>query len=517
MLTRPSDRKLSGVFAKFEGVVGSSWVLTAAADLEPYFDPFGPGARDEFAPAGAVLPANVEEVQAIVRIANEEQVPLWITSQGKNLAYGGPAPRVPGCLVLNLRRMNRILEINEELGYALLEPGVTFFELRQHILDNDIKLWISGPALGWGSVVGNALERGFGYTPYGDHAAQVCGMEVVLPNGELLRTGMGAIEGSSSWQLSKNGFGPSVDGLFMQSSLGVVTKMGLWLMPEPEGYLTCTVKLDHPEDLEAAIEILRPLRMNDTIQNNAVIANVIRMAAAQTTRDQWYDGPGAIPDDVIRQMMAKLDLGYWNVRFSAYGAQEILDARLKILRKAFEKIPSARFSHKQYAKGEEIAGPDRSQAGVPSLGAMQIINWRGGRGGHTDISPISPITGRDAMVQYRMVRSRAEEYGFDYYGGFTASPRYLNHIFVIIYDTLKHEEMAKARELGTRLVREAGAAGYGKYRTHLAFMDVVADQYAFNNHALRRFNETLKDTLDPNGILSPGKQGVWPKRYRKPS
>ena len=56
------------------------------------------------------------------------------------------------------------------------------------------------PDLGWGSVVGNTLDRGFGYTPYGDHFMWQTGMEVVLPQGEVMRTGMGAVPGSNTWR-----------------------------------------------------------------------------------------------------------------------------------------------------------------------------------------------------------------------------------------------------------------------------------------------------------------------------
>jgi len=57
-------------------------------------------------------------------------------------------------------------------------------------------------------------------------------------------------------------------------------------------------------------------------------------------------------------------------------------------------------------------------------------------------------------------------------------------------------------------------AGYGDYRAPPLLQDDVADQYSFNNHALRRFNETVKDAIDPNGILSPGRGGIWPKAHR---
>lgn len=64
------------------------------------------------------------------------------------------------------------------------------------------------------------------------------------------------------------------------------------------------------------------------------------------------------------------------------------------------------------------------------------------------------------------------------------------------------------------MVDDAAKEGYGEYRTHLLLADQVAGTYSWNNHAQMRFNEQLKDSLDPNGILAPGRSGIWPKRYR---
>jgi len=65
------------------------------------------------------------------------------------------------------------------------------------------------------------------------------------------------------------------------------------------------------------------------------------------------------------------------------------------------------------------------------------------------------------------------------------------------------------------LVEVAAEHGWGEYRTHVAFMDKIAGLYSYNNHALQRFHETIKDAIDPNGIISPGKSGLWPKHLRK--
>lgn len=135
--------------------------------------------------------------------------------------------------------MNKIIEVNEEYGFAIVEPGVSFFDLYEEIQRRSLNLWPSVPAIGWGSVLGNTVDRGFGYTPNGDHSQSQCGMEVVLPNGDLLRTGMGAMEDNRAFPLYKGyvllrvfssmkindsnldrGFGPALDGLFYQSNLG---------------------------------------------------------------------------------------------------------------------------------------------------------------------------------------------------------------------------------------------------------------------------------------------------------
>ena len=501
---------------EWASIIGEANVLTSADRLSDYADPFAPHPMAKpFAACAVVLPGSVDEIREVLRIARTYGVPLWPVSTGRNFAYGGGAPRLTGSVVLDLKRLNRILEVDETLAYALVEPGVTYFDLHAHLQRRGSKLWVDPAAAGWGSVVGNTLERGFGYTAYGDHAANQCGMEVMLANGEIVRTGMGAIEIGRAWQLYKAGFGPSYDTMFMQSNFGIVTKLGLWLMPEPEAYLIAHVKVPREADLEAAVETLRPLRLDETIRNHAVIEGAIRYAAGVSARTDWYDGPGPMPASAVDEIVRRLDIGWWNVRFALYGASDIVDARFAAARRAFARLPGARIDAQRYARGAvQAGGGDANMAGVPAMSAFRMLDWRGGAGAHVDFSPICPFTGRDALRQYSVAKARLAEYGFDYYGGFTAGERHLHHIVATIFDRDDPRQTDAAADLQRVLMSDARAEGYGVYRTHLATMDFAASQYDFNDGALLRLSETIKDALDPDGILAPGKSGIWPRVWR---
>ena len=82
-------------------------------------------------------------------------------------------------------------------------------------------------------------------------------MEVVLANGEVMRTGMGAMPGNRAWHVYKRSLGPSLDTLFMQSNFGIVTKLGIWLTPYPECYMPLWLRVWNEDDLPALIETLQ--------------------------------------------------------------------------------------------------------------------------------------------------------------------------------------------------------------------------------------------------------------------
>jgi FAD/FMN-containing dehydrogenase len=205
--------------------------------------------------------------------------------------------------------MNKIIEVNSEYAYAVVEPGVTFTDLYDYCVKTKSKVWPSVPSLGWGSVVGNTLDRGVGFTPTATHHQHICGVEAMLANGDLVRTGQFGISNSPSSHLSKFQFGPSIEGLFLQSNLGIVTKLGIWLTPAPQAYMSCAFDMPDFEDIETMVDIFGPLRRNGMLPNSVYVSNVTEWLGMIGQREEFWPHNSPIPD--------------WKVANSGYMARKM--------------------------------------------------------------------------------------------------------------------------------------------------------------------------------------------------
>jgi FAD/FMN-containing dehydrogenase len=187
------------------------------------------------APEGAldlvVKPSSVEEVQAIVRLAQAEAIPLTPAVARTNV--GGLAIPERG-VVVDLSAMNRVVDLDRDNMIAVIEPGVTFAQMRDLLAERAPELTLSYPLSPiYASVVANFLMDGLGNLSvrHGANGEQIGGLEAVLPTGELVRTGTGAI---SPYWLSRAPL-PDLSGLFLnfQGTTGIVTKLAVQLWPRP--------------------------------------------------------------------------------------------------------------------------------------------------------------------------------------------------------------------------------------------------------------------------------------------
>jgi len=539
----PSD--FEKVISEFEDAVGKEWVFTSDQDVALYRDPYSPflGEADELVASAAVAPDSVEQVQRIVRTANKYRIPIYPVSTGKNLGYGGAAPVYSGSVVLDLKRMNRILEVNEENAYALVEPGVSYFDLYRHIQEKGLKLWVDVPDPGWGSPLGNSLDRGGGYlmAHLRNHFDSHCGMEVVLANGEIVRTGMGAMPGAKTWQQYKTGFGPWVDGIFSQSNFGVVTKMGFWLMPEPDAYLSGTVYVPKHQDLIPLVRILNYLENTRCTTGMPDLGSPLLQIPMISEIDIWNRGDGPSPPDAeLSGLLAKSEAGYspeleayaerkglsyWSCKLSFYGPSKANQANWEYAKGKFSAIFGARFveneSYELPLTLEQREKVHKPQFGIPSLtmfsiGARSRVNPNP-TNGHMWFSPIIPRTGEAIFEANRVFNDAAKEFGLPALA-FSLPSCYWERAFIFIFAfpvSRDIETNKKNRAAFKKLVQRAAEHGWGEYRTAPAYQDAIMSTYSYNNHALLHFHQTLKDAVDPNGILSAGRYGIWPRHLRK--
>ena len=498
---------------RLRAIVGDDGVIVDRAGIDEFRDPYWIPGDDTYAASAVVQPTSTEQVQEIMRVANEFGVPVWPHSQGRNNGYGGPSPRVRGSIQIGLQRMNRVLEINEELAYAVVEPGVRWMDLYEAIEAGGHSLMLSVPDIGWGSIIGNAMDSGATYMPYGADFMSPCGMEVVLPDGDLLRTGTGAIPDSPAWHVYRRGMGPVLDPLFVQSNYGIVTKMGVWLRPKPKAYVPMTLTAPSDGDLEAVIDTLRRLRLHGILEGVPAIYAPVR--AASMAIDGPVIPPRLLSEEEIEAVAERTGLGRWTVRAAIWGTAEIAESRLAAIRRAWADIPGSKviadnvYAPEDYPRISQA--PEKIQAGIPT---MQLIEQTPPELGHIGFSPIVPLTGTHVRRVIEHIRTRLAAVGINYSGGiFLINERSCLAVTGIQFDVNDAERVRAAFDVSKRMVSELGAMGYGEYRAHLDFMDLASDQYSFNDHAYRRFVTKIKDAIDPDGILSPGRHGIWPSAY----
>lgn len=356
----------------------------------------------------------------------------------------------------------------------------------------------------------------------GDHFGSHCGMEIVLPNGELLRTGMGALPGEDgndnrTWQSFQHAYGPSIDGLFSQSNLGVVVKMGFWLMP-PVNHQSYMFTFPRDDDFEKIVEVIRPLALKRVIGNVPQIRHVLQeLTILGKSKSDYWTGEGPVPRHIVSKYIKEtLPFGEvgWVFYGTQYGPPETIKSQLDMISAAFSVIAGSKiYLPADLPDWHYIHSRAKVCAGEPVLTDLNWLNWVP-NAAHLFFSPITPTSGKDAAIIMNLAVSLHQKYGFDHFPVLCVAGREMHYIANIVYNRASQDEKRRAMQLMRELIDQAAKKGYGEYRTHLLFADQVAGTYNWGGNALMKFNQSIKDAIDPNGILAPGRNGIWPKRFR---
>lgn len=224
--------KIEATYKEIEKIIGTNYITDKDFMKAAYSRNVDPAFPDRW-PDIIVRPENTQEVSEIVKIANKYKIPMVPRGGGADLV-GGAA--IQGGILLDLTRMNKIIEINEHDFYCELECGVTWGALLSNLYEKDLTTGVLGPGSGYSATIGGALSNstaGFGSTKYGLVPDICLGVEVVLPNpqGTIIRTGAAANKFAKPF--CRYGVAPDFTGLFMGDvgTMGIKTKAFLRLFP----------------------------------------------------------------------------------------------------------------------------------------------------------------------------------------------------------------------------------------------------------------------------------------------
>ena len=491
-------------------------------------------------PLAIARPGDLAEVQRLVACAGELGLALYPISRGCNWGYGDACAATSGQVIVDLSRMNRIVRVDEESAYAVIEPGVTQGQLWQYLSEHHPHLWMDATGAGrQTSIVGNALDRGFGHTRYGDRMLNTCGMQVVLADGRVLHTGFGHYENAKANHVYRYGIGPSLDGLFVQSNLGIVTQMAIHLMPRPEAFCMFAFMSPDEQSLELFVEQLRPLRLQGLLQSAIHIANDLRLISARM-RYPWERAGGAtpLPPRLRQQLRQELGVGAWSGCGGLYGTRRSVAAAKAALRSALRGQKLVFINDRKLRTAATlcrmlrplgVAGSLENRLelvrpayellkGKPSDEALLGAAWRvrgevpttpaDPRDIHAGLlwtSPVLPMNAAAAREVVQLLEPIYEQHGFEMLATFTMiTERAMVCVTNLAFHQRDEQERTRAAACHSELNTALRARGYHPYRTGSdSFAKLAAGSSVFWDVV-----SEVKGALDPQNTISPGRYAL---------
>ncbi len=461
-----------------------------------------------------VRPRTTGEVAACLKAASRFGVAVYPVSQGRNWGLGSRVPARDGSALVDLSGMNAITAFDEEMAWMTVEPGVTFRQAHDYLAARGSRLFVSVTGSSPdASLVGNALERGDGAGPLGDRWAHVCALEAVLSTGEVVRTGFARFGDVPAAPVHRWGVGPSLDGLFSQSNLAVVTRMTVWLCPLPRSIQALRFKLRDEEALAPLVDALRGLRLDGTLRATASLWNDLRARSvearasdraaherfrAETGGARWFgltalyaatelQGRGA-REHAVSVIAPLVDSWHVEERAGAPSAGRELLWESEPAFGFFQGVPHEFSLRSMYWKKsfapERSPDPDRDRCGVVWACAAVPFRGRDVRRACAISSEVMSACGFDPMIAVA-----------------TPSERAASILPTILYDRDVDGEDGRAMACHDALVRRLADEGWLPYRLGVHSMDALPAATDDSAAVLAR----VRAAMDPAGVLAPGR------------
>jgi len=520
--------------------LGKNSIIADADFLVTYTDSVCSSKRQVVA---VLMPRSMEEIQKIVATANEHKVPLYPISCGKQWGMGSRLPVRDGAAIVDLGRMNRIIEVNAEHHYAVVEPGVTQRQLLDYIEERELPLMlnVTGSASDT-SLIGNAMDRGVGYFDSRTHS--ISNMQVVLGNGEIIQTGFGHYENAKTKNLYPHGIGPSLDGLLQQANFGIVGSACIELMPKPDEHMAAIIKIDSEDKLPQLIDALVKLRSRGVFLSVAHVGN--RERSTITLAPLLYEqllAAGDPEDETTRakavQMLEEGGFGPWSAAIGVLGTKGQIKLARKEIRKAvggFSKtlflndilvrratalcknLAFIPFFHRQSMMLKAIEPVYGFTRGAATDESLKAVYWAAGdyqnmeehdpdhsNSGLLFCLPIMPASGQVVAEVVADTRDTFSRHGF--IAAITVNlmgTKAMEGVISLAFDRRDEAQTRAAHDCIQEMEARYMEQGYPPYRVGINSMHHVVNE----DDSFWRTVRELKKVLDPNGIISPGRYNL---------
>lgn len=471
-------------------------------------------------PAAVVLPQSTQEVSEIVKIANEFKTPILPRGSGADLTMGAKPTR-EGVILLDLnKRMNKILNIDIEHGVVTCQAGVQWGQLITELLSKGYYTGQLGPANSATTVgggVANASVGGGGETMFEGPGRMVVSLEVVLPTGEIINTGSAANRFGKPWYGGRFLGGPDLTGMFIGDPgiLGIKTKVSLKIFPMPKFWKCRTYlvpgddrvgtegeEVDLLKDVRVAVDICKDWEKlgNPGIHSigyfNYVCFNV--MAGAEYY-EPWTRAlePGKVNQNGALCMIM------------CAHSQEELDANLKMVDEVCEK-------HGCQVFGDAIEEGNFGEWLLWKTGNWSYAHWFwGAAGGPGAAFNIVDVQWDGLVKALEDAMNLYEEGLIEYQDTFMIAPAIVlspvgGGVKLVIGCPTRDEipelpEVEKVRrDIRMEEVKCILDQGGMPIWTGPLYSQYLVEKGYYDENYLKML-KAIKDTLDPNGILSPGK------------
>ena len=446
------------ILKNLEEIVGKDFVSNKLEELYIYSQ--DPGASLPRPIDFVVMPKTVEETQNIIKLANKNKIPL--VPMGGGLTLSGLVIPVKGGIVIDMKRMNNIIEINEFSKYALIEAGVTTGQLLSYLNNNYPNLQPPVPdAPPSATVAGNVLIHGSGYLSqkYGDHGALINGLEVILPNGDICKLGSCSL--SPFW--FARGPIPDLIGLFISSfgTMGIITKLSIQLFDKPKFRDVVFGLLTDPKDIPNIL-----LKITET----------------------------GLAEDVLLGMQDKPDWMKGYVFVIAYvtgESQEEIDSHVKIFKRVYRK-----------ANARYMKTPDRIRDIYleKPIFAATAADYRKG-GGFEYVGANMPL--ENIPEAYRRGAEISKKYGIVPTLGsrLIGGTHNIVMFFSYSFNRANQKDMENARNALHETNKLALELGGIPWKAELTGQQLILEKMDPN---FKKLFNTIRNIIDPNKIMNPG-------------